>query len=106
MGSSIQFFLDGFSREKIRAVVSACAERGVQLKFFGEDTPQGYTSRYDSWQYLGEQLPLRLPYVPAEDLPALYRLAHVVAFPSLAEGYGLPAVEAFAAGTPLVASAV
>jgi len=43
-------------------------------------------------------------YVGLEDLPALYQLAEVAIFPSLDEGFGIPVLEAFAAGTPLVAS--
>lgn len=60
VGSSIQFFLPGSGQADILAFVADCAERGVQLKYFGDDEPRGYTSRYDSWQYLGEvdQLPL------------------------------------------------
>src|SRR5260370_31839850 len=38
------------------------------------------------------------------DLPALYQMAQAVLFPSLDEGFGLPLLEAFAAGTPVVAS--
>ncbi len=45
-----------------------------------------------------------LGYVRPRDLPALYQLASVFAFPSLDEGFGLPILEAFAAGTPVVAS--
>lgn len=49
--------------------------------------------------------PVRLlGYVPDEDLPALYRLARAVAFPSLYEGFGLPIVEAMACGTPVITS--
>jgi glycosyltransferase involved in cell wall biosynthesis len=43
-------------------------------------------------------------YAGMPDLPALYQMAHAVLFPSLDEGFGLPLLEAFAAGTPVVAS--
>lgn len=42
--------------------------------------------------------------VPDEDLPALYTLAEVFAFPSLYEGFGLPVLEAMASGTPVISS--
>jgi len=45
-----------------------------------------------------------LGYVPAEDLPAIYSLATVFAFPSLYEGFGLPPLEAMACGTPVLTS--
>src|SRR2546428_3155389 len=38
-------------------------------------------------------------YAGISDLPALYQLAQAVVFPSLDVGFGLPALEAFAAGT-------
>ncbi len=44
----------------------------------------------------------RLGYVPHEAVPALLRQAAAVAYPSLAEGFGLPALEALACGAPLV----
>lgn len=45
-----------------------------------------------------------LGYVPDEELPTLICLADVFAFPSLYEGFGLPALEAMACGTPVVSS--
>lgn len=40
--------------------------------------------------------------VSDEELPALYNLAEVFAFPSFGEGFGLPVLEAMACGTPVI----
>ncbi len=45
---------------------------------------------------------LRPGYVDDATLAALFRRADVIAYPSLAEGFGMPALEALASGTPLV----
>jgi glycosyltransferase involved in cell wall biosynthesis len=43
-------------------------------------------------------------FVPQDHLIKLYNLAHVVAFPSQYEGFGLPVVESMACGTPVLTS--
>ena len=43
-------------------------------------------------------------FVPDEDLAYLYNQAKLLVFPSFEEGFGLPAIEAMACGTPVAAS--
>jgi glycosyltransferase involved in cell wall biosynthesis len=46
----------------------------------------------------------RLPWVPAEQMAALYHGATALVFPSLLEGFGLPVVEAMACETAVITS--
>lgn len=47
-----------------------------------------------------------LDYVAPSDLPILYQLAELLAWPSLYEGFGLPVLEAMQAGCPVLTSNV
>jgi dTDP-4-amino-4,6-dideoxygalactose transaminase len=58
VGSSFQFLLPDWPGKDIQNLLARCAARGVELKWFGADTPQGFTSKYDSWRYAPPQ---RLP---------------------------------------------
>lgn len=54
VGSSIQFRVTGVATDQIPDLVTRCGARGVELKWFGAAEPKGFTSRYDSWTYLGD----------------------------------------------------
>ncbi|MBF9046586.1 aminotransferase [Rhodobacterales bacterium LSUCC0031] len=58
VGSSFQFLLPEWPADRVRALLAACAARGVELKWFGAAEPVAFTSRYDSWRY-----------APAQSLP-------------------------------------
>lgn len=51
VGSSIQFLLLDWHPDKIRETLDRCAQRGVELKWFGAPEPAGFTSKYDQWRY-------------------------------------------------------
>ncbi|MEM1038693.1 MAG: aminotransferase class I/II-fold pyridoxal phosphate-dependent enzyme [Pseudomonadota bacterium] len=56
VGSSFQFLLpESTGDDSARALVARCAQRGVELKWFGDANPVGFTSRYDSWEYAEPQ---------------------------------------------------
>ena len=58
MGSSFQFLLPGWEPARVVALVAGAAARGVELKWFGAESPQGFTSRYAHWRYAA---PVALP---------------------------------------------
>lgn len=78
-----------FSRDIVLAIVGGKGSATV----FGQREPIVFPERT---RLLG--------YVPDADLPALYSGALAFLYPSLDEGFGLPVIEAMAAGTPVITS--
>ncbi|MEE9388959.1 MAG: aminotransferase class I/II-fold pyridoxal phosphate-dependent enzyme [Paracoccaceae bacterium] len=91
VGSSIQFLLAGWSGSDVCKVLAKCADRGVELKWFGADQPVGFTSKYDNWHYmspppmpqteavLGGLLDMRLPLTfSLEDCEQIARIIRAV----------------------------
>lgn len=79
----------------------------VKLVIAGGDTLFDYRDYRAEWEQAAEELnlsPVVLGPVPHQDLPPLMAAASVFAFPSINEGFGLAALEALAAGVPLVTS--
>ncbi|MBI1805768.1 MAG: glycosyltransferase family 4 protein [Ignavibacteria bacterium] len=80
----------------------------IPLAFAGDITKQ---REYPEMVALLKDLRLEhrvklLGYVVEEDLPALYAAARAFIFPSLYEGFGLPILQAMAAGTPVIAAMI
>lgn len=48
-GSSIQFNVEGVPMSRVALFVEECGRRGVEIKWFGQEEPVGYTSSYESW---------------------------------------------------------
>ncbi len=79
----------------------------VRLVIAGGETLFDYRDYRAQWEQRAEALgvePVVLGPVAHDELPALVAAAGVFAFPSIKEGFGLAAMEALAAGVPLVVS--
>jgi glycosyltransferase involved in cell wall biosynthesis len=92
------------NHERLLQALAAAREREVALVLTGQtygrlDRLVGRTRKlgvHDRVRHLG--------YVPSDAVPALYRLAEGMVFPSLYEGFGSPPIEAMACRCPVAAS--
>jgi dTDP-4-amino-4,6-dideoxygalactose transaminase len=58
VGSSLQFTLTGIEFPAVETFLETCAARGVEIKWFGAKEPAGFTSSWESWQYIKNSQPL------------------------------------------------
>ena len=52
VGSSLQFTLKDANFSLMKTFLKTCFERGVEIKWFGAHEPVGFTSSWESWQYI------------------------------------------------------
>jgi glycosyltransferase involved in cell wall biosynthesis/GT2 family glycosyltransferase/cytochrome c-type biogenesis protein CcmH/NrfG len=86
-------------------LVRAASKQSVKLVLAGEFTDAWRKRAEESADFRGISKDiLTLGYVTDEELRCLYAGAAAFVFPSLYEGFGLPALEAMASGCPVIAS--
>jgi alpha-1,3-rhamnosyl/mannosyltransferase len=108
--------IGGLNRHKnvlrlLRAMTTIVAQhRGVQLAIVGDTSGKGFWDNVEELKgFVAEHAPLPdhvhfTGYVDDQALAELLNAAYALVFPSLWEGFGLPAVEAMACGVPVLAS--
>ncbi|MGZ4783442.1 MAG: glycosyltransferase, partial [Oryzihumus sp.] len=97
----------------VRALAAVRRRSGLSpvLAVLGEHSFQDYRAYHDAvlaeLPGLGLELGrdvVEVGTVPDADMPAWYRAADALAFPSVKEGFGLAVLEAMSAGSPVVTS--
>jgi alpha-1,3-rhamnosyl/mannosyltransferase len=102
---NIERLIGAFSRVKHRNPMAA----DLKLAIVGNAGTSKFSDRSRQIHQLIQELKLEdeiviCGYVPDDQLPGLYRGAAMIAFPSLHEGFGLPIIEGFASGVPVLTS--
>jgi glycosyltransferase involved in cell wall biosynthesis len=93
-------------RKNIPVVIEALKDLDIKLVLAGNRKAHNFDKRIDETigkNNLGDRV-IFPGWIDEEDKPALYKLARCFVFPSLYEGFGIPIIEAMAAGTPVVSS--
>lgn len=105
---NLERLIEAFSKIKNEGLPEA---RGLQLAIVGKPAGGMFSDRSRQMTEIIGRLGLQddivlTGYVPDEDLPEFYREARLLAFTSLHEGFGLPILEGFISGIPVVTSNV
>lgn len=90
-------------RKNVAAVLAAFRTSGLALPLVVAG-PDGWRSDPIVSEIAATPRVIRLPYVDRATLLGLIQNARALVFPSLAEGFGLPVIEAMALGTPVLTS--
>jgi len=116
-GRPIVLYVGGHDeRKNIGNLVGIVYKAGIELRSRGKEAPllvmAGRVTSRDEAERLESNLrryamgldTVSLGYVPDDDLKELYAESEIFLFPTLYEGFGLPALEAMATGLPVVGS--
>lgn len=101
--------------KNVLGLAEACKKANITLVIVGKQAASADFDRFHPEnrplvellnKYGKDRQVIRLGFVPDSDLVALYNLAGLYCQPSFYEGFGLPVLEAMAAGTPVVAAKI